>query len=594
MEPESRMSLILRPLFALMLLSCLIQPIGAAPRDDGKQDGPIVLSSEHIAAVNRPRQVICNFDTNFGAPSIAKKLAGMDVDDLVKGFFSMIDEPGVKIDSVWWCWLDGNYANYPSQVLPVWQLPGFKKWWDQGIDPVRIFDEETKKRNIESFCSYRINGTDMNLIQPLSKPLLKDSHPEWLIRTWEAYKNPGYWNFAIPEVRDYKVEILREIAENYDFDGIEIDFARIPICLPLEHQWENRQHLTKFMRAVRRMTLEVAQQRGRPLLIATRVPENLVGCHFDGMDVEAWSRENLVDIFVLGNRSLDADIQGFRRITEGTSIKLYPCHDVHHASDGYEQPIIEVHRGVFANWMQQGADGIQTFNYTNWTADGAKALGFGIEDWLPSSNAHELPAWMVHRHAYRDFSDLESLKHKDKVFVVQRRGGGHGATVVPDPANWTTPRWMYFLTNMLAPLPERLANDGKADTLLFVAVGDDLSAAANHVEKVSVAVLLSDPDAADLKPAERLATYHMASHDQPRGLRANIPPQIGIENHIELRLNNIHLGTARIDCGWLVFDAKPNQFAVGNNLIGLRIADRPVDAKSEIQVEMLEVRIDYR
>src|SRR5262249_28346074 len=45
---------------------------------------------------------------------------------------------------------------------------------------------------------------------------------------------------------------------------------------------------------------------------------------------------------------------------------------------------------------------------------------------------------------------LASLVDKDKTFVVQRRGGGHGTTVVPDPADWPTPRWMYYLTNMLS------------------------------------------------------------------------------------------------------------------------------------------------
>ena len=579
---------------AVIVSVCLVTKVSDASPRVQQNIGRIALSPEHLAAVNRQRRVVVNFDTNFGAPSICKKLAGMDIKDLVKGYFSMIDEPDVQIDSVWWCWLDGNYANYPSEILPVWQLSGLKKWWDQGIDPVRVFDEETKKRNIESFCSYRINGTDMNLIKPLNKPLLKDSHPEWLIRTWEAYGNAGYWNFAIPEVRDYKVHILREIAENYDYDGIEIDFARIPICLPLGHQWENRHYLTQFMRAVRLMTLEIEQKRERPFLLAARVPENVVGCHFDGMDVETWARDNLIDIFVLGNRSLDADIGAFRQITAGTDIKLYPCHDVHHASDGYEQPPIEILRGVFTNWWQQGADGIQTFNFTNWTADGAKALGFGLADWLPPSTFDNRPVWTVHRQAYREMTSLETLKHKDKVFVVQRRGGGHGSTVVPDPANWTTPRWMYYLTNMFAPLPDRLANDGRADTLLYVAVGEDIPAEAANIERLSVAVLLSDPDAKDLNDSERLDTFYMASHDQPGSKRANIPPRKGIEDRIELRLNNILLGPASTVQGWLIFEADPNQFAVGKNLIGLRVTERPPDSTMEIQVEMLEVRVDYQ
>ena len=86
------------------------------------------------------------------------------------------------------------------------------------------------------------------------------------------------------------------------------------------------------------MLLEVARKRGRPFLLAARIPENLEGCHFDGIDVETWAQEELLDIFVMGCRSLDVDIPAFRRITEGTNIKLYPCVDDHHASDGYQWP----------------------------------------------------------------------------------------------------------------------------------------------------------------------------------------------------------------------------------------------------------------
>ena len=48
--------------------------------------------------------------------------------------------------------------------------------------------------------------------------------------------------------------MIRELAENYDLDGLEMDFARGPITLTLGQQWKNRRHLTDFMRAVRRMT----------------------------------------------------------------------------------------------------------------------------------------------------------------------------------------------------------------------------------------------------------------------------------------------------------------------------------------------------
>ena len=132
------------------------------------------LTKEHQAAVNRQRRIIVNYDNGFGAPDTAK-IFGSGIEKVVAAYFSMIDEKGVQIDSVWWCWLDGNYANYPSKILPVWDHPGLRKWWQAGIDPVRIFAEETRKRGLEAFFSYRLNGTDMDSIQPLTKPLDRKS-----------------------------------------------------------------------------------------------------------------------------------------------------------------------------------------------------------------------------------------------------------------------------------------------------------------------------------------------------------------------------------------------------------------------------------
>ncbi|MBI4027928.1 MAG: family 10 glycosylhydrolase [Verrucomicrobia bacterium] len=557
-------------------------PVGASSGQS--THGKPQLSGDHLAAVNRRRRIVVNYDTGFGDPEhINHHFAGLDMRQIVEAYFSVIDAKDVQIDSVWWCWLDGNYANYSSKILPVWEAPLFTKWWQKGIDPVKVFAEETQKRGLEAFFSYRLNGTDTAGIQPLSKPLLKKAHPEWLIHTWETNVNPGYWNFAFKEVRDYKLSILREVAENYNYDGIEIDFARTPINLPPGHQWENRIYLTEFMRAVRFMTLEVEKNRRRPFLLAARIPENIVGCHFDGNDVETWASEQLVDLFVLGNRSFEVDIAGFRRIVQGTAIKLYPCLDDHHATDGYEHPPIEVFRGVFANWWKEGADGIQTFNFTNMTGAGFASLGY------PEASPSRL-----HLQAYQEMARPEDLKHKDKTFVVQRRGGGHGPPVVPDPNAWHTPRWMYFLTNMFAPLPATLANDGEADTLLAVYVADDVASDADRIKQIALRVLLSDPEAKSLPASERLEQVTMASHDYPGGKRPNIPPARGIENAIELRINNILLAQPVVEEGWLLFKAQPNQFAVGNNLVELRIIHRDPGTGSEIRIEMIEVMVKYR
>ena len=535
------------------------------------------LSSEHIDAINRRRRIIVNFDV---ISADGARFATKEIERLVEWKFMFADEPGTHIDSIYWSWGEGHQAPYPSDVLPLYDSPGFKKWADEGINIVQVFLEAAKQRGIESFFSYRINGSD-NDLGPVAEIPMKEAHPDWLIRTWNAN---GYWNFALEGVHEYKLSILREAAEDYDFDGIELDFARVCPVLPPGHQWEYRDRLTDFIRATRAMLQEVGRKRGRPLLLAARIPENLEGCHFDGIDPETWAREELLDIFVMGCRSFDVDIPAFRRITAGTNIKLYPCIDDHHASDGYQWPPIEVMRGVAANWYQQGADGIQTFNFAHATPEETdRILG----------QMYLEKGWYTHRQAYQEIGDSDALKHRNKIFVVQRRGGGHGTIVIPNPEDWSTPRFMYFNTNMFGQLPAPLDNNGAVDTLLTIAVADDVATEADCVGQVTLRLLLSDPEAENLPEDQRLHPVTVATIGHP-GTLQNSPAAKEIEDQIEVRVNNIFLGTPTIEEGWLVFAVQPKFLAVGNNLVGVRVTEHPVNAQHQILIEKLEIHLEYR
>ena len=544
------------------------------------------LSSEHIDAINRRRRVIVNFDV---ISADGARFATKAIERLVEWKFMFADEPGTHIDSIYWSWGEGHQAPYPSDVLPLYDSPGFKKWADDGVNIVQVFLEAAKQRDIESFFSYRINGSD-NDLGPVAEIPMKEAHPDWLIHIWNAN---GYWNFALEGVHEYKLRVLREAAENYDFDGIELDFARVCPVLPPGHQWEYRDKLTDFIRATRAMLLEVARKRGRPFLLAARIPENLEGCHFDGIDAETWAKEELMDIFVMGCRSFDVDIPAFRRITEGTNIKLYPCIDDHHASDGYQWPPIEVMRGVAANWYQQGADGIQTFNFAHATPEETDRL---------LGQMYLEKGWGTHRQAYQEIGDSDALKHKNKIFVVQRRGGGHGTTVIPNPEDWSTPRFMYFNTNMFGQLPAPLDNDGKVDTLLTIAVADDVSAETDRIDRITLHLLLSDPEAENLSDDDRLQRVTVATIGHPDTLQ-NTPAAKEIEDQIEVRINNILLETPRVEEGWLVFAVQSKFLAVGDNLVGVRVSGcgrgipapmHSPDAQHQILIEKLEVHLEYR
>jgi hypothetical protein len=298
-----------------LLLSCVLSSIGQCRQSVAAEWKTVELSSDHMATVNRQRRIVYHHDASANT-HLLKDVGPERIETVVKYLVSPLDAKGYQIDSVWYDWSEGNQAFYPSDVLPALEGGPYPDWLKAGLDIIRLVQEAAQQRGREVFFSYRVNGGDHDMGWRLVP--LKKEHPAW---THDAYAGLGYkipnifWNFAFAEVRDYKVKIIRELAENYDFDGISIDFARNPNLFPVGTQWENRDHLTAFMRQVGQMMLEVEQQRGRPLLLAARVPENILGCHFDGIDIEAWTSETLLDILALGDRSSEVDIAAFRRIT---------------------------------------------------------------------------------------------------------------------------------------------------------------------------------------------------------------------------------------------------------------------------------------
>ena len=213
----------------------------------------------------------------------------------------------------------------------------------------------------------------------------------------------------------------------------------------------------------RLMLLEVTRRRGRPILLAAKVPQNLAGCRVDGLDVETWARQRLVDIFTLGSRSMDVDVVGYRRITVGRDIQLQPCFDDHHTTDGYRYPPIELFRGMFGNWWQQGADSVATFNWSN-----------APPEWCRKVGAESGPR--SQREAYHEVGSLETLRLKNKIFAVERRGGYPWAEG-------------YFGRNDTAPLPLRLTESRPAARLI-VRICDDCLAHAGQIWQVRLRCIL--------------------------------------------------------------------------------------------------------
>ena len=330
----------------------------------GSQMETIVLSQEHSKAVNRRRRITVQYDAacSFNTP----------VAEWIETHFAFVDRiADNQVDSIWWDLNMGCSTVYPSKILPRVCYEELQEWIDEGVDPLAVAVEQTRKRGLETFFALRMNGADVIKVALNDSAgrvrhelgelhPFKGAHKDWLMKAWGwpgfgNFEQQGetawlqHFNYVVPQVREHMLALLRELAENYDLDGITVDFSRHAPHLPPGREWELRDHLTEFTEMARKMTLEVAAKRGRPLLLAAKVSATLDGCHRDGFDIEAWARQGLVDILCLGTRCFEVEVDAFRRVTAGRNIKLQSSIDDWHATDGYNNPPVEVFRGVCSN-----------------------------------------------------------------------------------------------------------------------------------------------------------------------------------------------------------------------------------------------------
>jgi hypothetical protein len=448
-------------------------------------------------------------------------------------------------------------AVYPSKIEPPVDYPLLKYWLSQGIDWIAELVAGARKRKLEVFWNHRISevegkpegGLENDHLHPL-----KAAHPDWVIPV--SFWWQGMWNLAAPGLREYKLKVLRELASNYDFDGIQIDFSRHVPCLPPGRQWAMREEITEFLRMVREMTLEMGAHRGRPILLAAKVPQTLEGCRIDGFDVAAWAERGLVDVLTLGSRAMEVETDRFREVLGGR-VQFQPCFDDHHATDGYRLAPLEFLRGVFANHWRRGADSVVTFNWATGLPELCAEIGCEAGS-------------LSQRDAYREVGALETMKGKDKVFALDRRGGYPWAVG-------------FFNRNDTAALPATM-NEAPVDFQIHIADGPTAEAA------LTICLILSGA---------------------------------GESDPFEVKLNGAPLAEAKRDPGWKdsqIFSPKPQPTSGGpghyevnprqrllridysapawreglNALVVRRPQSKDAIATNETRLEKLEARVRYR
>ena len=246
-------------------------------------------------------------------------------------------------------------------------------------------------------------------------------------------------DYGRQEIRDRQFEIIEEVCRNYDVDGFELDFMRNPVLFrpTLDGEPCGQEHLdlmTGFMRRLRGMAEAVGRERGKPLLIACRLPSPVDGCLKIGIDIEQWLANDLIDIVV---SSLEIDpFTG-------------PVHELVELGHRYGAPVYAcLASGQFSFLMLDSMDG--------WAAAATSAWNAGV-DGVYTFN-HFAPSSAV----WRVIGDPEVLAGMDKVFAVDNLEGSARTKEHVHPRAGRLPAEMALGEPLSIPLP----------------VGDDVAARA--------------------------------------------------------------------------------------------------------------------
>ena len=138
----------MKPHLVCFSLALLVPTIAAVAAEVAP--APLRLSAAHLAAVDRPRRIFCQYDSASFEPP---ELLGGNIEAMMRYRYGYADQPGSQIDAICLDVSNEGVAPYPSKILPMIRNPGLLRWHEQGLDYIQRMIEEGRKRQKEIWWS---------------------------------------------------------------------------------------------------------------------------------------------------------------------------------------------------------------------------------------------------------------------------------------------------------------------------------------------------------------------------------------------------------------------------------------------------------
>ncbi len=258
-------------------------------------------------------------------------------------------------------------AGARAWIHTAWQLHR------DGIDPYKIWIERARRHGISPWISMRMN--DVHNVDDTRSYIHGEfwrEHPQfWRVPYRLGPSADRAFDYGRPEVREHHFNLIRELVERYDFDGLELDWMRFGYHFKPGHEREGLTLLTDFTAEVRRLLNTWEKKRSHRIRLGARVPSRPQTALGLGYDVAAWARRRLIDLLVVtpfwASIETDMPIEVWKELLRGTSVTLAAGLEVlirtHPESKQFQKNTLETVRGAASSLLDRGADRVYLFNY---------------------------------------------------------------------------------------------------------------------------------------------------------------------------------------------------------------------------------------
>ncbi len=418
--------------------------------------GPAVLGAARSSA-NRPA---CNYRIVYNDDGhTLERVSGIQ-ELLVKGVDRFI---GTQVDALFWSIGEADVYYFSTRTAERYGenvkrfrsagslrfMRGLESVLKEREDYFQAMADRCRQIGIQFFVTVRMNDAHdspkgWNAVDLYSQ--FKKAHPELLLG--EAV-HPSFatgFDFAYEQVRQNKFKVIEEIVQDYDLDGLELDFLRHPAFFKPEEAYRNRHLITQLVRRVRALVDRASEKRGKPFRLAARVPFSFNLAFKLGFDVPAWIEEDLLDVVTAGTprgHESDLSMQEMVEFAGGRDLTLLGQIGLYHPA--------EQTRATALNYWKQGVDGIYLFN---WYA----------------------PLWDMElwRKSLVEIGDPSLLKHRDKRYLIDEQVAS-----------------LWRRSHPRAQLPMKIQQEsvgGAARVRFFV--GDDVPGAATEGKAVQAKLVM--------------------------------------------------------------------------------------------------------